>query len=158
MFDKISRKRKVTNPFEYVLIRAAASLNSPTNPEYAKAFLDPEMAEIRSLLARAFKTTDTNREDCSAAIMAYHESVATEISGDRAGAISASRTLLKYINKLDFPETWANSHLKIATTLAVSSGGSKGAVSEIVDYLQPGVLVFSEDRHPERCCLAHYNL
>ena len=157
LFDKIKGKGKADNPLDQILIYAAASVNS-SDPEYHAPFKDPGMAEIRILVARAFQTSGDSAEGASAAIMALRKSMAAEMAGDRSGAISACRTLLQHINRAEVPETWANTHLKLATTLAVSSQGKTDALSEIVKSLLESLQVFTEKHHPDRCCMAHYNL
>src|SRR5215470_14791231 len=124
IFDRVSRTGKTASPFEQVLVYALASLDSPNDPDFAEMFNDPEMAEIRKLVGWAMQPSKSN-EDGSVAVMSYHKSLVAEAAGDRGGSIAASRILLRHLNKAEYPETWANSHLKIGTAMAVLSGGSK---------------------------------
>jgi hypothetical protein len=145
------------NPLDRILVSAFVSTRSGGN-KYQELFANPHFAEIRTLFARVLDPSRSGAEEAAAAILAYRDTIAAEIAGDKLMGISASRQIIKHVARTEFPEMWATAHLKLATTLGVCSAGSMDSLPEIVQSLEKCLTVFTEQRHESQRGFAHYNL
>jgi hypothetical protein len=121
-----------------------------------------ELLELSDLLDEALKGDEDIRTNATSAVLALRGVVAAEERGDREDVIKLSSVILTQIDSAKYPLTWAQTHLKLGTTLAVQSQSGSGVKIDIlrrsVESLNQALTVFGEKESPELACLAHYNL
>jgi hypothetical protein len=84
------------NPLDRILVSAFVSTRSGGN-KYQELFANPHFAEIRTLFARVLDPSRSGAEEAAAAILAYRDTIAAEIAGDKLMGISASRQIIKHV-------------------------------------------------------------